>query len=80
MYLHIAQLSLNLLTSISVSHRQGIPTIQKTVLVSHSKREALRVVNQFMGNLTSSQRDYSLPLSLLAIGETDRGAYLSQLT
>ena len=30
--LHIAQLTLNLLTSISVSHRQAIPTIQKTVL------------------------------------------------
>ena len=30
--LHIAQLTLNLLTSISVSHRQDIPTIQMTVL------------------------------------------------
>ena len=30
--LHIAQLTLNLLTSISVSHRQAIPTIQTTVL------------------------------------------------
>ena len=30
--LHIAQLTLNLLTSISVNHRQAIPTIQKTVL------------------------------------------------
>ena len=63
-------------------HKQGRANIAKCVasLVSHSKREALRVVNQFMGNLTSSQQDYSLPLSLLAIGETDRGAYLSQLT
>merc|ERR1712106_283964 len=148
--LHIAQLTLNLLTSISVSHRQAIPTIQKTVLpevlklaespllqgaaltamldffksvvsagvpglahsdllallvnpvlggkggtihkqgraniakcvaslVSHSEREAVGVVKQFMGNLTSNQQDYSLTFSLLAIGETGRGADLSQL-
>ena len=30
--LHIAQLTLNLITSIFVSHSQAIPTIQKTVL------------------------------------------------
>ena len=48
-------------------------------MVSHSKREAVLVVKQFMGNLTSSQQDYSLTFSLLAIGETGRGADLSQL-
>ena len=148
--LHIAQLTLTLLTSISIHHRQAIPTIQKTVLpeilklaespllqgaalaamleffksvvsagvpglahndllallvnpvlggkggsihkqgraniakcvaslVSHSEREAVGVVKQFMGNLNSNQQDYSLTFSLLAIGETGRGADLSQL-
>ena len=48
-------------------------------MVSHSKREAVLVVKQFMGNLTSSQQDYSLTFSLLAIGETGRGADLSKL-
>merc|ERR1719283_432985 len=139
--LHIAQLTLTLLTSISGSHRQAILTIQKTVLpevlklaespllqgaaltsmldffksvvsagvpglahkdllnllvtpvlggkggsihkqgraniakcvaslVCHSEREAVEVVKQFMSNLNSSQPDYSLTFSLLAIGET----------
>jgi len=148
--LHIAQLTLNLLTSISGCHRQAILTIQKTVLpevlklaespllqgaaltsmldffksvvsagvpglahkdllnllvtpvlggkggsihkqgraniakcvaslVCHSEREAVEVVKQFMGNLNSSQPDYSLTFSLLAIGETGRNADLSQL-
>lgn len=148
--LHIAQLTLNLLTSISGSHRQAILTIQKTVLpevlklaespllqgaaltsmldffksvvsagvpglahkdllnllvtpvlggkggsihkqgraniakcvaslVCHSEREAVEVVKQFMSNLNSSQPDYSLTFSLLAIGETGRNADLSQL-
>ena len=141
--LHIAQLTLNLLTSISVDHMQAIPTIQKTVfpevllqgavltamldffksvlstgvpgmthsellallvdpalggkggtihkqgraniakcmdsLVSHSERETVGVVKQFMRILNSNQQDYSLTFSLLAIVETVRGADLSQL-
>ena len=63
-------------------HKQGRANIAKCVasLVSHSEREAVVVVKQFMGNLTSSQQDYSLTFSLLAIGETGRGADLSQLS
>merc|ERR1719427_1155021 len=62
-------------------HKQGRANIAKCVasLVSHSEREAVVVVKQFMGNLTSSQQDYSLTFSLLAIGETGRGANLSKL-
>ena len=47
-------------------HKQGRANIAKCVanLVSHSKREAVRVVNQFMGNIISSQQDYSLTLLL----------------
>ena len=138
-YLHITQLTLNLLTSISVNHRQAISTIQTTVLsevlkvaespllqgaaltalvnsvlagvpglahsdllgekaetihkqgraniakcvaslVSHSEREAVGVVRQFMENLRSNQQDYSLTFRLLAVvGETGPGADLSQL-
>ena len=138
-YLHITQLTLNLLTSISVNHRQAISTIQTTVLsevlkvaespllqgaaltalvnsvlagvpglahsdllgekaetihkqgraniskcvaslVSHSEREAVGVVKQFMENLRSNQQDYSLTFRLLAVvGETGPGADLSQL-
>jgi len=148
--LHIAQLTLTLLTSISERHRQAIPIIHKTVLpevlklaespllqggalsamleffktivsagvpglghsdllallahpvlggkggnihkagraniakcvaslVSHSEREALVVVQQFLANLASNQQDYSLTFSLLAIGEIGRAADLSQL-
>jgi len=148
--LHIAQLTLVLLTSISVAHRQAIPTIHKSVLpevlklaespllqggalaamlelfktlvgagvsglghtdllallahpvlggkggnihkagraniakcvaalVSHSERDALVVVQQFLANLASNQQDHSLTFSLLAIGEIGRGADLSQL-
>jgi len=148
--LHIAQLTLVLLTSISVSHRQAIPIIHKSVLpevlklaespllqggalsamldffktivaagapglghsdllallahpvlgskggsihkagraniakcvaslVSHSAREAVVVVQQFMASLSATQQDYSLTFSLLAIGEIGRGADLSSL-
>ena len=131
--LHIAQLTLNLLTSISVNrrqttvlsevlmlaespllhgaaltalfnsvvagvpglahsdllgekaetiHKQGRANIAKCVasLVSHSEREAVGVVKQFMENLRSNQQDYSLTFRLLAVvGETGPGADLSQL-
>ena len=148
--LHIAQLTLALLTSISLSHRQAIPKIHKSVLpevlklaespllqggalsamleffktivsagvsglghsdllallaqpvlgakggnihkagraniakcvaslVSHSEKEAVAVVQQFLSNLALHQQDYSLTFSLLAIGEIGRGANLSKL-
>ena len=62
-------------------HKQGMDYIAKSVasLVSHSEREGVGAVNQFMGNLTSNQKDYSLTFSSVAIGETGRGADLSHL-
>ena len=40
--LHVAQLTLNFLTSISVSHRQAIPTIKMTVLPEVLKSNLLQ--------------------------------------
>jgi len=149
--LHIAQLTLNLLTSVSINHRSAIPSIQRSVLpevlklaespllqgaaltamldffksvvaagvpglghsdllsllvnpvlgskgstihkqgraniakcvaslVSHSEAEAVLVVKQFLSQLgTSATQEFSLTFCLLAIGETGRGADLSQL-
>jgi len=63
-------------------HKQGRANIAKCAasLVSHSQTEAVTVVKQFMQQLaTSGQSDCSITFSLLAIGETGRGADLSQL-
>ena len=59
----------------------GRANIAKCVasLVSHSAREAVVVVQQFMASLSATQQDYSLTFSLLAIGEIGRGANLSKL-
>ena len=59
----------------------GRANIAKCVasLVSHSAREAVVVVQQFMASLSATQQDYSLTFSLLAIGEIGRGADLSSL-
>merc|ERR1719334_2659572 len=63
-------------------HKQGRANIAKCVasLVSHSEAEAVVVVKQFLGQLgTSATQESSLTFCLLAIGETGRGADLSQL-
>jgi len=63
-------------------HKQGRANIAKCAasLVSHSQQEAINVVGQFMQQLTAGgQPDHSVTFSLLAIGETGRGADLSQL-
>jgi len=64
-------------------HKQGRANIAKCAasLVSHSQTEAVQVVRQFMEQLcTPGQPDCSITFSLLAIGETGRGADLSQLS
>ena len=63
------------------SLQAGRANIAKCVasLVSHSAREAVVVVQQFMASLSATQQDYSLTFSLLAIGEIGRGADLSSL-
>jgi len=63
-------------------HKQGRANIAKCAasLVSHSQAEAIVVVKQFMQQLnTPGLPDYSMTFSLLAIGETGRGADLSQV-
>ena len=62
-------------------HKAGRANIAKCVasLVSHSEKEAVAVVQQFLSNLALHQQDYSLTFSLLAIGEIGRGANLSKL-
>ena len=63
-------------------HKQGRANIAKCAasLVSHSQAEAVVVVKQFMQQLnTPGLPDYSMTFSLLAIGETGRGADLSQV-
>jgi len=63
-------------------HKQGRANIAKCAasLVSHSQVEAVAVVKQFMAQLaTPGQPDCSITFSLLAIGETGRGADLAQL-
>ena len=63
-------------------HKQGRANIAKCAasLVSHSQTEAVVVVKQFMQQLnTPGLPDYSMTFSLLAIGETGRGADLSQV-
>ena len=62
-------------------HKAGPVNIAKCVasLVSHSEKEAVTVVQQFLTNLAQQQQDYSLTFSLLAIGEIGRGANLSKL-
>jgi len=63
-------------------HKQGRANIAKCAasLVSHSQAEAVAVVKQFMQQLnTPGQPDCSITFSLLAIGETGRGADLSCL-
>ena len=64
-------------------HKQGRANIAKCAasLVSHSQAEAVIVVKQFMQQLnTPGLPDYSMTFSLLAIGETGRGADLSQVS
>jgi len=66
----------------SAIHKQGRANIAKCAasLVSHSQAEAIVVVKQFMQQLnTPGLPDYSMTFSLLAIGETGRGADLSQV-
>ena len=62
-------------------HKAGRANIAKCVasLVSHSEKEAVAVVQQFLSNLALHQQDYSLTFSLLAIGEIGRGANLNKL-
>ena len=62
-------------------HKAGRANIAKCMasLVSHSEKEAVAVVQQFLSNLAQHQQDYSLTFSLLAIGEIGRGANLSKL-
>ena len=52
-------------------HKAGPVNIAKCVasLVSHSEKEAVAVVQQFLTNLAQHQQDYSLTFSLLDIGE-----------